>query len=74
MSARSKLSNATTRELSHEEVAFLAWYFVAAARSPYGTSGEFPDGLAMQKEWEEHTGQELPDDFLNQVIGIHATQ
>lgn len=74
MSARARLSQMPTRELSHEEVAFLAWYFVAAARAPYGEHGDFPDGLVMQREWEEKTGQELPDDFLGQVVGIFETQ
>lgn len=65
---------AVVRTLSTEEQAFLAWFFVASARPPYGATGEYADGLKLKIEWEEMTGQELPDDFLNLVCGIHDCQ
>lgn len=61
----------TREELSHEEVAFLAWFFVAVGRRE---SHERIDGLAMKIEWEDHTGQELPDEFLNSVCAIYDAQ
>ncbi len=64
-----RLITATGRRLSDEEVAFLAWFFVR-----YGRKNDADDGLMILSDWQEMTGQELPDDFLDETVAIYNGQ
>lgn len=61
------------RQFSTEETAFLAWAFGETIRM---SGGERFDASAdyLIEDWQDLTGQLLPEDFVNFVTAVHAAQ
>jgi hypothetical protein len=57
------------RDLSYSEQRFLIWAYVTTGRrAPLS----FDDVFGLMKEWEDMSGEKLPDDFLNHIMAIYT--
>lgn len=61
------------RTLTTEEQAFLAWFFVEMDTATAAERFDM-DAQQMLGQWQEMTSNELDDDFISFVHGIHGVQ